>query len=50
MQYIMLIIVIIAWVYTLYITEKAKPSNGCVLAWLIWTIWWGVMVIALLSV
>jgi len=49
MKYIMLIIVIIAWVYTLYITKKAKPSNGCALAWLIWTIWWSVMAIALLS-
>ena len=49
MKYFMLIIVIIAWIYCLYVTQKAQPSNGCFLANMIWTIWWGVMAIALLS-
>ena len=51
MKYVGLVIVFIAWLYSLYISEKANPSNSndYILAWTILSIFWGVVALALIS-
>ena len=49
MKYVGLVIVVIAWIYSLYVSEKAHPSNGYILAWVIFSIFWGTMALALIS-
>jgi len=49
MKWVLLVIIILAWVYGLYTFRKARPSNGYGLAWGIWTLFWGVFAYALFA-
>lgn len=49
MKYVLLVMVILAWIYSLYAFKKANPSNGYEFAWCIFTVFWGVFIAALLS-
>lgn len=46
MKFLLLAIVIPAWIYSLYAIKKAQPSNGCAIGWCIATMWWGFLALA----